>query len=389
MWKIITRGIRETFERRACRTNVYSQPSQDNAKNEVKTNVTCQQSCLAPIYLGWNKGFCGSAKSADAKDKERDYKWDTRHSWPEAIGWSSILAVGWVVCQSLCLQKRVFDSDKNDRKRKLYYTGVNNLLTQIKTLQFKSSVANILPVTKCVNNSNNSNLQNSHSQWHTERPFGPLTMEEALKEATDEFKNIHKIVLGEYEFRYGIKALEEKRYKDAWTHFSRGAKLSSPGSMFNLALCYELGIGTLADLEKAAKYYNDAADYDHAEALYNLGVYHAQGKGGLPVDIDTARTCFTRAAKLGQVQAQRALDLEKANIKSKDTKSISTKSIISLRNVEINEMSDMHEKLIDKMTNFIAKSDAPEYNEEIARDSARVLMDILGLKEPQPAIVTY
>lgn len=93
MWKIITRGIRETFERRTCRTNVYSQPSQDNAKNEVKTNLTCQPNFLAPIYFGWNKGFCGSAKSTDAKDKESDYKWDTRYSWPEAIGWVNIFSV--------------------------------------------------------------------------------------------------------------------------------------------------------------------------------------------------------------------------------------------------------------------------------------------------------
>lgn len=73
---------------------------------------------------------------------------------------------------------------------------------------------------------------------------------QAFKEAADEFKNTHKVIVGEFELRYGIKALEEKRYKDAWTHFSRGAQLSSPGSMFNLALCYELGIGTLADPEK-------------------------------------------------------------------------------------------------------------------------------------------
>lgn len=57
-------------------------------------------------------------------------------------------------------------------------------------------------------------------------------------------------MLGEFELRYGIKALEEKRYKDAMMHFSAGANLSSPGSMFNLGLCYELGIGTLADQKK-------------------------------------------------------------------------------------------------------------------------------------------
>lgn len=59
--------------------------------------------------------------------------------------------------------------------------------------------------------------------------------------------------------------------------------------------------------------------------------------------------------------------------------------------LETNKTNDIREKLIDTMTSFIAKSahDAPGYNEGIARDSARVLIDLLGLQEPsQTAIVT-
>lgn len=56
--------------------------------------------------------------------------------------------------------------------------------------------------------------------------------------------------MGEYELRYGLKALDEKRYNDAIKHFSTGAKLSSTASMFNLGLCYELGVGTLVDQAK-------------------------------------------------------------------------------------------------------------------------------------------
>ncbi|XP_014488856.1 PREDICTED: uncharacterized protein LOC106752022 isoform X2 [Dinoponera quadriceps] len=305
---------------------------------------------------------------------------------------TSVLAAGWAVCQSLCLQKRIFDTDSNDRKRKLFdYTGVNLLLDQIKSLQLKLKIANVLPVTNCVSNGNNKNLQDSDSQWHAEKPFGPITMEEAFQEAANEFKNTHQIVIGEFELRYGIKALEEKRYKDAWTHFSKGAKLFSPASMFNLALCYELGIGTLADPEKAAKYYNDAAAYDHADALYNLGIYYAQGKGGLPIDISTARTYFTRAAKLGQVQAQRALELEKADIQWKKSNSTPTipKILLNSTNLETNETNDILEKLINTMTNFIAEStrDASEYDEEMIQDSARVLIDLLILKEPNQATI--
>ncbi|XP_077261931.1 uncharacterized protein LOC143897278 [Temnothorax americanus] len=381
MWKVVVRGIRETLERRVCRTNVYSQSSQDNAKNEVKTSLTCQQKFLPPVFITCDKGFCGSAKSSGAKNKQHD--WNTKHSWPEAVGWSSVLAAGWVVCQTLCLRKRVFDRDSNENCSKSKLRGcsrVSLILMQLLNLHPRK----ILPVTNCTGTSNKlaktSNLQESDSQWTAEKPFGPITIEEAFKEAADEFTNTHKIVVGEYELRYGIKALEEKRYKDALAHFSAGAKLSSPGSMFNLGLCYELGIGTLADQAKAAKYYNDAAAHDHADALYNLGVFHAQGRGGLPINIDTARTYFTRAARLGQVQAQHALDLEKAEIQSK--KNTSPVPNISLKNSgsDKSDGNDTHVKLSD----FMLYTNADDTFSPITK-SSKVFLEFLGLKEPSQA----
>jgi len=68
-----------------------------------------------------------------------------------------------------------------------------------------------------------------------------------LQKIADEFANSHIKIIGKYELCYGIKALKEKRYKDALTHFTKGAEMSSAGSMFNLGLCYELGIGTVAN----------------------------------------------------------------------------------------------------------------------------------------------
>lgn len=53
--------------------------------------------------------------------------------------------------------------------------------------------------------------------------------------------------MAEFELQYGLKALEERRYKDAIKHFTAGASLSSAASMFNLGLCHELGLGTLVD----------------------------------------------------------------------------------------------------------------------------------------------
>ncbi|XP_011697392.1 PREDICTED: uncharacterized protein LOC105455625 [Wasmannia auropunctata] len=393
MWKVVFRGIRETLERRVCRTNVYSQSSQDNAKNEVKTSLTCQQKFLPPVFITCDKGFCESAKSAGAKNERHDSDWNAKHSWSEAVGWSSVLAAGWIVCQTLCLRKRVFDRDNNDILKRSFPSfkifdsnskGVSYILTQLLNLQPRK----ILPVTNCIGTSKKSaNLQDSNSQWTAEKSFGPITIEEAFKQAADEFTNTHNIVVGEYELRFGIKALEEKRYKDALMHFTVGAKLSSPGSMFNLGLCYELGIGTLADQAKAAKYYNDAAAHDHADALYNLGVFHAQGRGGLQIDIDTARTYFTRAARLGQVQAQHALDLEKAESRRKSKKNVSTSLNVNLKNSDL-EKNDGNDTPI-KLSDFMLYTNVDDTFSTITK-SSQVFLDFLGLKQPTqtPIMIT-
>lgn len=46
--------------------------------------------------------------------------------------------------------------------------------------------------------------------------------------------------------------------------------------------------------------------------MYNLGVFHAQGKGGLKINLDTARQLFKGAAEKGHNEAIKALQLEKS-----------------------------------------------------------------------------
>lgn len=318
MWKFITRGIRETLERRACRTNVYSQTSQEpNTKNEVKTSLTCNHKFLAPSFSIFNKEFCGSEKTAGAKDNDYDSKYNTKYTWSDAIGWSSVLAVGWVVCQSLCLRRRLFEKEKDlklkSKLSRIPETRTSHLINQVLNLRPK----HILPSINCIGNNKIYAQENCDSDWNPDKPYGPITIEEALTEAAEEFANTHKSTVAEFELHYGLKALEERRYNDAIKHFTAGASLSSAASMFNLGLCHELGLGTLVDHVKAAKYYSDAADQGHADATYNLGVYHAQGRGGFTVDINRARDYFVKAAELGQSQAQRALDLERRHYQSR------------------------------------------------------------------------
>lgn len=66
---------------------------------------------------------------------------------------------------------------------------------------------------------------------------------------------------------------------------------------------------------QAAELYRHAADYGHVDAMYNLGVFHAQGKGGLRTNLNVARQLFSTAAEKGHIQASEALELEKSYIK--------------------------------------------------------------------------
>lgn len=91
MWKSIVRGIQSTIERRACRTNVYSQSSQDNTKNqEIKTNLINQPNLLPSTFISFNKSFCGQSKSTGAKDEKNNSEWNARHTWTEAVSWVNI-----------------------------------------------------------------------------------------------------------------------------------------------------------------------------------------------------------------------------------------------------------------------------------------------------------
>ncbi|XP_043261644.1 uncharacterized protein LOC122402698 [Colletes gigas] len=395
MWKFVTRGIRETLERRTCRTNVYSQTSQDNnPKNEVKTNLTCNHKFLAPSFSAFNKEFCGSAKTDDANDNNHDSKWNTKYTWSDAVGWTSVLTVGWMVCQTVCLRRRLFGKEKSEslqsKLSQFSEARFSYLFGQVLNLKSK----HILPVTNCVGNNNKKYVQeDSEVEWKADEPFGPITIEEALKEATDEFANVHKLAMGEYELRYGLKALEEKRYTDAIKHFATGAKLSSTASMFNLGLCYELGLGTLIDHAKAAKYYNDAAEQGHADAIYNLGVFYAQGRGGLSVDVAKARSYFTKAATLGQNQAQYALDLEQRYYQSKEKENNITYADKREFTVNYIQNSKNVKHILKKLINYnnplnthlsVESLENSDYNQVgiETKSPTEVFLDILGLNKP-------
>lgn len=62
-------------------------------------------------------------------------------------------------------------------------------------------------------------------------------------------------------------------------------------------------------MKTARKLYEMASELGHAKAIYNLGVFHAQGLGGFQKSRLEARKNFEQAAALGSSDAIEALQL--------------------------------------------------------------------------------
>ena len=63
----------------------------------------------------------------------------------------------------------------------------------------------------------------------------------------DGVKNAHNTAVGELENRLGLRCMTKKYYRKAVVHFSAGMALENSSAAFNLAQCYELGLGTPQD----------------------------------------------------------------------------------------------------------------------------------------------
>lgn len=60
-------------------------------------------------------------------------------------------------------------------------------------------------------------------------------------------------------------------------------------------------------------FYRSAASQEHPGAMYNLGIYYGQGRGGLVRDMDTATRLLRLAALKGKEEAAialKALDID-------------------------------------------------------------------------------
>jgi len=85
-------------------------------------------------------------------------------------------------------------------------------------------------------------------------------------------------------------------------------------SQYALGLNYSVGIGVPRDLEQAARWYQAAAEQEHAEAQAALGVAYSLGEG-VPEDEFAAVQWLTKAAAQGNGLAQAQLELRESTLR--------------------------------------------------------------------------
>jgi hypothetical protein len=156
--------------------------------------------------------------------------------------------------------------------------------------------------------SSTSNVFNVNNERRSEAKQVPkatpeLSEDEAIDDAIQQLANI----VGEFEFQLGVESVLAGHFNEAFDHFKLSTNHNHPGGIFNLAICYEQGMGVKKNLKTARRLYEIASRLGHAKASYNLGVFSAQGLGGATKDTQQAKLYFQQAAELGSYDALEAL----------------------------------------------------------------------------------
>lgn len=77
----------------------------------------------------------------------------------------------------------------------------------------------------------------------------------------------------------------------AFELYRRAAEAGLPAAEFNVAVMFDSGRGTAADMTQAATWYARAATHGNQRAAYNLGQLYDNGQG-VPQNVDLARAWF-------------------------------------------------------------------------------------------------
>jgi len=106
------------------------------------------------------------------------------------------------------------------------------------------------------------------------------------------------------QFQLGVSYLDAGRPKQGVKYIRSAANQGQPAAQYRLAKLYEAGIGVAADPDMARQLTERAARAGNRIAMHDLGLYYAEGRGGVERNMDTALSWFEKAAERGVVDSQ-------------------------------------------------------------------------------------
>lgn len=131
------------------------------------------------------------------------------------------------------------------------------------------------------------------------------TFEEAKIDAYEALENYMKTKDNKMTtvFQEGVNAFENKAYPEAYTYFEEAADKQNPDAMFNLAIMHMKGVGCERDLTMAKSWFEKAATLENTHAMMSLAQFYEKGMQG-SADSEIALDYYIQAADRGFVDAQ-------------------------------------------------------------------------------------
>ncbi|KAG5681117.1 hypothetical protein PVAND_010577 [Polypedilum vanderplanki] len=160
-----------------------------------------------------------------------------------------------------------------------------------------------------VNNDSNQTLLKSKDDNRDHSENSSKSSTELNEETIDMILLNLTEMISEVEFQLGVDSIMHGHFDEGVEHFRMAANSNHAGSLFNLALLYEQGLGVKKDTSIAYKLYKSAGELGHDKALFNQAIFHARGLGGVKKSLRTAKKLFQKSAALGNSDAIEALSM--------------------------------------------------------------------------------
>ncbi|XP_078407287.1 death ligand signal enhancer isoform X2 [Cetorhinus maximus] len=129
--------------------------------------------------------------------------------------------------------------------------------------------------------------------------------EEVLNQATSNLRRATESSISSILNIIGLENIKAQDYDMAFSYFMIAANQGYSKAQYNVGVCYELGRGTVKDIEKAALYYSNAAALGHNMAQFRWAMYLLHVKPRREArDTQEAIQQLEKAAKSGIKEAQ-------------------------------------------------------------------------------------